>query len=200
MKQKFPITILILAVLILSACGSGEATPEIRAEDVAASAVAQAWLVMTQTAAAVPTATPEPPTATPQPLNTLPPTMALLPTLPAATIGVAATPTPDCIEIPEPEPKGTQVNVEFYNESGNGLNLSFGMNFPNDKNECYAYAFTLGAGDVLPTKVLAGCYYGWAWIGGADGSIAKSGDKMLCLTDASIVYKILITSERVDFK
>ncbi|MBI3165662.1 MAG: hypothetical protein HYZ24_13340 [Chloroflexi bacterium] len=200
MKRKIPITISILAILALSACGGGDATPEISAEDIAATAVAQAWLVMTQTAAAAPTATPLPPTATPLPLNTLPPTLALLPTLPAATIAVVGSPTPDCVLIPEPEPKGAQVNVEFYNESGDSLNLSFGMNSPNDKNECYAYSFTLGSGDVFATRVLAGCYYGWAWIGGSDGSIAKTGDKLLCVTDANVVYKVAITSERVDFK
>ena len=53
MKRKIPITISILAILALSACGGGDATPEISAEDIAATAVAQAWLVMTQTAAAV---------------------------------------------------------------------------------------------------------------------------------------------------
>ena len=138
MKQKFLITISILAIFILSACGGGEAAPEISAEDIASTAVAQAWQVMTQTAAAIPTATPEPATAIPQPLNTLPPTLALLPTLPTATIAVVSSPTPDCVVIPEPEPKGAQVSVEFYNEAGGSLNLSFGMNFPNDKNEWYA--------------------------------------------------------------
>lgn len=119
MKRKIPITISILAILALSACGGGDATPEISAEDIAATAVAQAWLVMTQTAAAAPTATPLPPTATPLPLNTLPPTLALLPTLPAATIAVVGSPTPDCVLIPEPEPKkGAQVNVEFLQRIG----------------------------------------------------------------------------------
>lgn len=199
MKQKFLIAMTVLATLVVSACGGADATPEISAEDIASTAVAQAWLAMTQTAAAAPTATPLPPTFTPQPTNT-PAPLVLLPTLPLATVGVMATPTADCVLIPEPEPKGAQVNVEFYNQADSSANLSFGMNFPNDKNECYAYSFTLGAGDVFPARVLAGCYYGWAWIGGTDGSIAKSGDKILCLTDANIIYKILITAERVDFK
>lgn len=204
MKQKFLITISILAIFILSACGGGEATPEISAEDIAATAVAQAWLVMTQTAAAVPTATPEPPTATLQPINTLPPaaipTLGILPTLPPATVAVAVSPTPECNQIPQPEPKGALTTVEFYNQSGGSVNLAFGMISPNDKGECYTYSFTLSNGDVAPTKVLAGCYWGWAWINGSDTSVAKSGDKVLCVTDTAAIYKVLITSERVDFK
>lgn len=204
MKQKFLITISILAIFILSACGGAEATPEISAEDIAATAVAQAWLVMTQTAAAVPTATPEPPTATPQPINTLPPaaipTLGVLPTLPPATIAVVVSPTPECNQIPQPEPKGALTSVEFYNESGGSVNLAFGMISPNDKGECFTYSFTIGTGDVVPTTVLTGCYWGWAWINGSDTSVAKSGDKVLCVTDTAIIYKVLITSERVDFK
>lgn len=204
MKQKFLITISILAILALSACGGGEATPEVSAEDIAATVVAQAWLVMTQTAAAAPTATPEPPTATPQPINTLPaasiPTLGVLPTLPPATIAVAVSPTPECNQIPQPEPKGALTSVEFYNQSGGSVNLAFGMLSPNDKGECYTYSFTLNSGDVTPAKVLSGCYWGWAWINGSDTSVAKSGDKVLCVTDTAAIYKILITSERVDFK
>ena len=201
MKHKFLVTISILAILALSACGGSEtATPEISAEDIASTAVAQAWLIVTQTAAAMPTATPVPPTFTPQPTNTIPPTLALLPTQPQV-VNVAASPTASCEEIPQPEPKGTLVNVEFYSEAQASANVSFGMNSANDKGECYAYSFSIGSGDTFATKVLAGCYYSWAWIGsGNDASVAKSGDKLLCLTDTSVVYKILITKERVDFK
>ena len=199
MKQKFLITISILAILVLSACGGTEtATPEISAEDIAATTVAQAWLVVTQTAAAMPSPTPIPPTVAPQPTNTIAPTLAFLPTQPVA---VVASPTAACEEIPQPEPKGTLVNVEFYSEAQASANVSFGMNSANDKGECYAYSFSIGSGDTFSTKVLAGCYYGWAWIGsGSDASVAKTGDKLLCLTDTTVIYKVLITKERVDFK
>jgi hypothetical protein len=199
MKQKFLITISILALLALSACG-GEATPEISAADQASTAVAQAWLVITQTAAAMPTATPIPPTFTPQPTNTAAPTLALLPTLPPAPQAAVASPTPECNQIPALEPKGAFVNIEIYNQSGGSANLALGMNSPNDKGECYTYSFTSGNGDVSPTKVLAGCYWGYAWITGGEESVARSGDKILCMTDANVIYKVLITKERVDFK
>lgn len=200
MKQKFLLAISILAIFALSACGGAEATPEISAEDLASTAVAEAWFVITQTAAAMPTNTPVPPTFTPQPTNTLAP-ISILPTLPPATVAVVATPTSACNQIPALEPKGALANVEFYNESGGSVNLAFGMNTPNDKAECYTYSFSLGNGDSFPTKVLAGCYWGYAWISsGADSSVARSGSKILCLTDTAIIYKVVITEERVDFK
>lgn len=199
MKQKFLITISFLAILALSACGGAEAAPEISAEDLAATSVAEAWLVITQTAAAMPTNTPIPPTFTPQPTSTPAPTLALLPTqsIPAA---VVATATLECNQIPQPEPLGNMVSVEFYNESGGRADLAFGMMSPNDKGECYTYSFSFGNSDPSSNRVLAGCYWGYAWISGAQSSVARSGDKIMCMTDANIVYKVVITSERVDFK
>ena len=202
MKQIFLIPISILAILALSACGGAEAaTPEISAEDIAATSVAQAWLVITQTVAAMPTVTPIPPTFTPQPTNTAAPTLGLLPTQQsAAPSGVVATATPECNQIPAPEPKGNQVTVEFYNESEGNVNLAYGMMSPNDKGECYTYSFTLGVGSTSSNKVLAGCYWGYAWITSSETSVARSGDRVMCLTDTAVVYKVVITKERVDFK
>ena len=198
MKQKFLITISILAILALSACG-GEATPEISAEDLAATSVAQAWAIITQTAAAMPTNTPVPPTFTPQPTNTAAPTLALLPTLPPAAV-VVPTATAECITIPVPEPKGTLLNVEIYNESQGSANVAFGMNFANDKGECFTYSFSLGRNNVYMGKVLAGCYWGMAWIEGETTSVAKSGDTLMCLTDPAVTYKIKFTQEIFSFK
>ncbi|MBI2330737.1 MAG: hypothetical protein HYU84_00905 [Chloroflexi bacterium] len=201
MKQKFLITISVLALLALSACGGGEATPEISAEDLASTAVAEAWLVITQTALAAPTATPIPPTFTPQPTATTAPTLALLPTQQsAAPAGIVATATPECNQIPALEPKGTLVTVEFYNQSGGRADLAFGMIAPNDKSECYTYSFSFGNSDPSSNKVLAGCYWGYAWISGGETSVARSGDKIMCMTDTAVVYKVVITEERVDFK
>lgn len=202
MKQIFLIPISILAILALSACGGAEAaTPEISAEDIAATSVAQAWLVITQTAAAMPTVTPIPPTFTPQPTNTAAPTLGLLPTQQsAAPAGVVATATPECNQIPAPKPQGNQVTVEFYNESQGNVNLAYGMMSPNDKGECYTYSFTLGIDATSSNKVLAGCYWGYAWITASETSVARSGDRVMCLTDTAVVYKVVITKERVDFK
>ena len=200
MKQKFLITISILAILALSACGGAEATPEVSSEDLAATAVAEAWVIITQTAAAMPSATPVPPTFTPQPTATLAPVLELLPTQPAPVAVVAATATPECNQIPVAEPKGALVKVEFYSEALGSANLAFGMLSPNDKGECYTYSFSVGRGDVLSANVVAGCYWGYAWITGEEESVARSGDKIMCITDASIIYKVKITKESIDFR
>lgn len=205
MRQKFLLTLL-AAMLAVSACGGTEtATPAISAEDIAATAVAEAWMLLTQTAAAMPTETPAPtPTFTPQPTETaqVVPTLELLPTLPPAPVDVVATPTSECNQIPVSEPKGQLVNVEFYNTSGGSANLSFGMNSPNDKGECFTYSFSPPPNEKNPliTKVLAGCYWGYAWISASEPSVARSGSVILCLTDPNVVYRVLITKERVDFK
>lgn len=198
MKQKFLIALSILSILILSACGGADATPELSPEDTAATAMAEAWIVITQTAAALPTDTPVPPTFTPQPTNTALPTLELLPTLPPAPV-VVATATADCISIPYPEPKGALVNVEIYNESQGSATVAFGMNSANDKNECFSYSFPLGRNDVFTGKVLAGCYWGIAWITGDEESVARSGD-LMCMSDPAIIYKIKITKEVFYFR
>lgn len=92
------------------------------------------------------------------------------------------------------------VNVEFKNESGGQVNLSFGMNSPNNKDECVTYSFGLGKGDMVAAKVLAACYWGYAWITGDEPSVARTGDLILCLTDTSLIYHVVITKERIEFK
>lgn len=204
MKQKFLLTILILLAVAISACGGGaETTPTLSADALAQTAVAQAWLVITQTAAAMPSATPIPPTNTPEPTFTPPPTLALLPTLTPAPLGAISTPTSStdpCNQIPVAEPKGALVTVEIENISKGSANLAFGMMTPNDKAECFTYSFQLGRGDMTSTKVLAGCYWGYAWITGEDTSVAKSGDKVMCMTDTAVVYHVNVADETVQFK
>jgi predicted small lipoprotein YifL len=198
MKQKFFCTILILIILSLSACGSAE--PTLNPEDQASTAVAEAWLIITQTQAALPTSTPIPPTNTPEPTLTPPPTIPILPTLPPATVAVAPTQN-ECNQVPPLEPQGAQVRIEIKNESNGSVNLSLGMNSPNDKKECVTYSFTLSNNNnPVAANVLAGCYWGWGWVDGKEDSIARSGSQLLCMTDANVIYKILVTKERVEFR
>lgn len=202
MRQKFLLTVSILTALVLSACG-GDATPTLSADAIAQTAVAEAWLVITQTVAAAPTATPIPPTNTPEPTATLAPTLALIPipTLPPATTAAEAVPTTDqCNQPPPLESKGTLTTVEFKNESDGQVNLAFGMNSPNDKGECVTYSFGLGRGDVFSAKVLTGCYWGYAWITGSEPSVARTGGSLLCLKDASLIYHVTISKETIVLK
>ena len=197
MKQKLFVTMSILIILTFSACG-GSAEPTVSPQDQAATAVAEAWLVITQTQAALPTSTPIPPTNTPAPTFTFIPTLA-----PIATIAVGSTPTQqsECDQIPVAEPKGTLVSVEFYNESQGSANFAFGMNSPNDNGECFTYSFIIGNNDVVPAKVLAGCYWGYAWItSGQETSVARSADVLMCMKDTAVIYKVKITKETVNFR
>ncbi len=197
MKKKFLYVISILIISTLAACGTAE--PAMSSEDIANTAVADAWIAITQTQAALPTATLVPPTATPEPTGTPLPTLPPLPTFPPAT--VAAGPTIDpCNQVPPVEPQGALVNVEFINQSKGEVNLSLGMNTPNDKSECVTYSYSFGRGGVPSTKVLAGCYWGYAWITGDEPSIARTGNTILCMTDTSGIYHVVITKERIEFK
>lgn len=200
MKKKFLTIFTILILVTLSACGSAE--PTMSAEDLANTAVADAWIAITQTQAALPTATPIPPTNTPEPTATqqptFPPTLPPLPTLAAATV---AGPTVDvCNQIPVAKPNGAVTTVEIRNQSQGQANLSFGMNTPNAQGECFTYSFSLGMGDTVTAQVLTGCYWGYAWIDGPEDSNARSGDTLLCLPDSLPTYHVVISKERIELK
>jgi hypothetical protein len=197
MKKKFLTLFSILIILTLAACGSAE--PTMSAEDIANTAVANAWISITQTQAALPTATPVPPTNTPEPTATLFPTLPPLPTLAPAT--VAAGPTTDvCNQIPVPKPKGPVTTVEIRNQSQGQVNLSFGMNTPNEQGECFTYSFSIGMGDSVTAQVLTGCYWGYAWITANEPSNARSGDSLMCLPDSLPTYHVVITKETISLK
>jgi hypothetical protein len=201
MRKKFLFTISILIILTVSACGANNVEPTLSPADQASTAVAEAWLLITQTQAALPSATPVPPTATPEPTFTFVPTIEILATLPSAAT-VASAPTQDeCNQPPPVEPQGALVNVEFTNQSEGQVNLALGMNSPNEKKECVTYSFSLGnGGGLVNAKILAGCYWGWAWITGKEPSVAKTGSVILCMKDTSGTYRILVTKETINFK
>lgn len=74
------------------------------------------------------------------------------------------------------------------------------MNTPNDKGECYTYSYSLGMGDSASSQVVAGCYWGFAWITAKEPSNARTGDILLCLTDPNLTYHVIITKETISFK
>ena len=198
MKKKFLAIVSIIIVITLAACGSAE--PTMSAEDLANTAVADAWIAITQTQAALPTATPIPPTNTAEPTVILAPTLPPLPTLTAPT---EAVPTADvCGKVLSDftSLKGTLATVEFVNNSQGRVDLAFGMNSPNEFGECITYSFSLGMGDTVSTKILNGCYWGWGWINGSDPSQPRTGDALLCLPDSLPIYRVVITKETVTLK
>lgn len=199
MNKKYLTILTLLLVLVLSACGPAPA-PTMSPEDVQNTAVAQAWIAITQTQAAIPTVTPTfPSTPTFTPLPTF--TALVLPTLAAQTPVVVAAPTSECNQVPPIKPQGELINVEFKNESTGTVNLSFGMNSPNKKGECVTYGFGLGKFDVLPAKVLAGCYWGYAWVTYEGGNTSTAqGTSLMCITDPGITYRVGVGKETIYLK
>ena len=198
MKKKFLSIISILIVVTLAACGSAE--PTVSPEDLASTAMADAWIAITQTQAALPTATPIPPTFTPEPTFTLLPTLPPLPTFSASTEVVPTEGVCGKVISDFPSLKGTFATVEFVNRSQGRLDFSFGMNSPNEYGECITYSFSLGMGDTVSAKVLNGCYWGWGWINGAEPSQPRTGDVLLCMPDSLPTYHVVITKETINFK
>jgi hypothetical protein len=195
MKRTRISVILALALLALSACGP-EPTPTLSVIDAQNTAIAAAFAALTQTQAAIPTATetPIPPTSTltftPAPTFTPFPTI-VPPTLPDTSA------TDPCNEPPPQEPTGALVKVKFLNKSDGTVNLAFGMTQENTQDECGTYNFTIGRYEEPEVTVLAACYWGYAWILDPE-SIAKTPDN-LCMTDASKSYTVWITSEIISF-
>lgn len=193
MNKKSLIILLILIMTLVSACGPAP-EPTLSAEDMANTAVANAWLALTATQLAIPTATATfAPTATftPQPTFTSPPP---LPTL--ELLSSNATPTSStnpCYDPPPAEPKGKVVQIKLVNNSGGLVDLSLGMENPNDQGECATYYFPLGRYDQQVVTVFAACYWGFAYIKAPDSNAETAAP--LCLFDATKTVPVSIGAE-----
>jgi hypothetical protein len=197
MTKKSLNLISILFILTLAACGRAS-TPTLSTADLASTAAADAWLAVTMTQAAMPTATATliPPTATPLPTFTLFPT--LPPVSPPPVQAVGTTDPCDPLQPPPVKPKGSQVQVKFVNKSGGSVNLSFYMTSPNAQGECVGYTFVLGRYDEPVETVLAGCYWAYGWVTGDKPSTAQAID-LMCLSDPSKAPPIWISTEVIAF-
>jgi hypothetical protein len=90
------------------------------------------------------------------------------------------------------------VRVKFINKSGGNVNLSFGMNSPNDEGECVTYTFVLGTYDEVIETVLMGCYWGFGWVNAKQPSTARTID-LLCLSDPNKAPAVWISTEVIAF-
>jgi hypothetical protein len=101
---------------------------------------------------------------------------AATPTLAPPTVA-AASPTTGvdpCQDVPPVEPVGDTGQVRLVNKSKGQASLSLGMYQANSNGECGTYSYSLSVYDAPTVTVLAGCYWGYAWIDGNQPSIAKS--------------------------
>jgi hypothetical protein len=198
MKIKYSVSISILLITLISACAPSPA-PTLSAADVQGTAVANAWVAITQTQAAIPTATqtliPPLPTTTFTPLPTFTP----YPTLAAPVATLPDTSAADPCDAPPPiDPKGEKVKIKFVNKSNGNVTLSFGMTHENSLKECGTYSFYVAKFEEPIVEVLAGCYWGYGWVDGNEPSTAQTPD-VLCVTDTSKTTAIWITPELIAF-
>jgi len=194
MKRKFISVISILIITILSACGPA-ATPTLSVIEVQGTAVAQAWLAMTMTQLAMPTATQTPIPPSPIPTSAPLPTIEI-PTLEAPTLPAVATVDP-CNGVPPVKPLGDMVKIQFINKTDSKLNFGFGMEQQNSLKECGTYNFTLNRFDQPEVTVLAGCYWGYGWVESPRSTPRTASS--LCVTDKSKTYQVWITKDLIAF-
>ena len=197
MKKKYLTILSILLIIVISACGPAP-VPTMSVADLQGTAVANAWIAITQTQAAIPTATrtPIPPTITFTPLPSFTPYPTLVPV--AATLPDTSATDP-CNGPAPAKPKGTTVLIKLVNKSGgNVAPLSLGMTKENSLKECGIYTFSLGQYEAPVVKVLAGCYWGYGYVNGKKPSTPQTANA-LCVTDTSKTTAIWITKDLISF-
>ncbi len=101
-----------------------------------------------------------------------------------------------CMSPVSPSVQGDVVHAELVNNTGGQANLALGMLMPNSLDECGTYSYVIEAEQSLSVEVLAGCYWGYAWIDAAEASTAQSADP-LCLTEPDQVFEISIETEAI---
>ncbi len=157
--KRLPIVILLALSILLSACGA-EATPTVDMAAIQNTAVAMAWTMAAQTAAAVPTNTPVPPTPTFTPTPAATPTPPFTPTpLPTSTRDTSSNP---CLQ-PLTHWTGAEARVIIQNETGGNVTLSLCLYGGNAKGYQGSVSTSFGKGGTGLTLPL-GCYSAYAWV------------------------------------
>ncbi len=197
MKRKFLLTVSLVIVMALSACGPKSA-PGLSVTDVQNTAVALALTEIAMTQPALPTDTPVPPTPTTQVA-----TLAILPTIPLETPISApitnsnASPTPDCYQPPPAKLLGTTVQIKLVNKADGPVNLSMGMYEPNDQGECFTFAFGISEKGSQVVTILSGCYWAAGYQNGPKPSTPRVG--YICLTDTTQTRGLTISNNVIGF-
>jgi len=203
MKRKFQLTVSLLIVVALAACGAKSA-PGLSVTDVQNTAVANAMTEIAMTQSALPTNTPIP-TNTFIPLmpTTEMATLAVLPTsaletpISAPITGSNASPTPDCYQPAPAKLLGTKVQIKLVNKADGPVNLSMGMYEPNDKGECYTFAFGVNHKGSEVVTILSGCYWASGYQNGPKPSTPRVN--YICFTDTDQTRGLTITNNTIGF-
>lgn len=200
MKRKFPLGVSLIVAMTMASC-SPQSAPPVSVTDVQNTAIALAFTQIVMTQSALPTATLVPPTPVPPTQQVA--TLAALPTVALETPTVApinnaaASPTPDCYQPPPAKLVGTTVQIKFVNKSDGPVDLSVGMYAPNDRGECFTFAFFIADRAVEEVTILAGCY----WIAGYQNGPKPSTPRVeyICLTDTNQTRGISINNNTIGF-
>jgi len=168
MKWFSILTLTLMIMLILSACGANAAPPPtISAVDLQGTVAAVAFTMIAETQAAIPTATPAPTetiTNTPAPTTTpVPPPFSDL-TLTPATPGNSGG-GDECENAVLPHVlEGKTVKLRINNSTKVAVNVSVYLNRTIPPQVCGYRAYTLEPGSALVINDLVeGCFTIWAW-------------------------------------
>ena len=169
MKRLSILTVIVVATLIVSACGGEPAAPTMNAADVQNTAVAAAFTMIAETQAAIPTDTPlpptEPPTQTPLPTDTAIPLPTLNVTLTSTTAPVSNNTGGDpCATRVLAPKKGRTTIIRVVNDTNVTVRVSMYLNETASHGECGYRGFDLTKNnDIVFEDLVQGCYNLWAW-------------------------------------
>jgi len=167
MKRFSILTLILMTMLIISACGAkGTPPPAVSAVDMQNTSVAVAQTMIAETQAAIPTATPPPPTETftdtPAPTNTFLPLSEL--TLTPAPNGNSGGADSCENKVLPALLQGETVKIRINNSTRATLAVSVYLNQTAPQGECGYRPYTLEPGQsVVINDLIAGCYTLWAW-------------------------------------
>lgn len=169
MKHFSNLTLVLIIVLALSACGA-EATPTLNPVDFQSTVAAAAYTNVAQTLAAIPTATPVTPTAT-APATSTPEATTTLPAMP--TLGATFTALPaatsnaqdPCITTVMPAVlEGEKIKMRIDNPTKAAIMVSVNLQQARPQGQCGYRSYSLEPqGSLVISDLVVGCYSIWAW-------------------------------------
>ena len=172
MKYYSTLTLIVIITLLISACGarSVQATPipTVNPVDIQNTMVAEAFTMVAETQAAIPTATPPSPTATftdtPAVTNTVPPLPSLGATFTAVPGSTSGGNDPCINQVLPASLQGDPIRMRVDNSTRATLNVTVYLNSTAPQGQCGYRAYTLEPGDfVVISNLVEGCYTLWAW-------------------------------------
>ncbi len=166
MKYIKSLAIVLVAIIIISACGA-EPVPTKSAVDVQSTAAAAAFTMVAQTHEAIPTETPLPPTETPTQTPLPTDTPVVTPTLEVTFTSLPPTTNANadpCSNRVLSAPTGRATTIRIINTTRAAVTLSMYLNETASTGACGYRGYSLASrNDVVITDLVQGCYNLWAW-------------------------------------